>query len=75
MSKKMLQTALALAAANLFAYKDIYDVGVHVQQSDTKPLPVFKSRPKKEYYFVIKGKKILATSYKDAIKKYNHKYK
>ena len=24
MSKKILQTALALAAANLFAYKDIY---------------------------------------------------
>lgn len=41
----------------------------------TKPLPIFKSQPKKEYYFVIKGKEILATSYKDAIKKYNHKYK
>ena len=24
---------------------------------------------------IIKGKEILATSYKDAIKKYNHKYK
>lgn len=53
----------------------IYDVGVRVQQSDTKPLPIFKSQPKREYYFVIKGKEILATSYKDAIKKYNHKYK
>ena len=75
MSKKILQTALALAAANLFAYKDIYDVGVRVQQSDTKPLPIFKSQPTRAYYFVIKGKEILATSYKDAIKKYNHKYK
>ena len=44
MSKKILQTALALAAASLSAYKDIYDVGVRVQQSDTKPLPIFKSQ-------------------------------
>lgn len=75
MSKKILQTVLALAAANSFAYKNIYDVGVRVQQSDTKPLLIFKSQPKREYYFVINGKKILATSYKDTIKKYNHKYK
>ena len=75
MSKRMLQTALALAAANLIAYKDMYNDGVHIQQSDTKPRPIPKSQPKKEYYFVIKGKQILATSRKDAIKKYNHKYK
>ena len=74
MSKKILQTALALAAANLFAYKDIYDVGVRVQQSDTKPLPIIKSQSKKEYCFVIKGKQIMATSHKDAVKRYNHKY-
>ena len=66
---------LSVSSSNLSAYKDIYDVGVRVQQSDAKPLPIFKSQPKREYYFVIKGKEILATSYKDAIKKYNHKYK
>ncbi len=75
MSKKILQTALALAAANLVAYKDMYDEGSHIQQSDTKPRPIPKSQPKKEHYFVIKGKQIMATSRKDAIKKYNHKYK
>lgn len=75
MSKKILQTALALAAANLVAYKDMYDEGLHIQQSDTNTRPIPKSQPKKEHYFVIKGKQIMATSRKDAIKKYNHKYK
>lgn len=58
MSKKILQTALAMAAANLFAYKDMYDEGVCIQQSDTKPRPIPKSQQKKEYCFVIKGKQI-----------------
>ena len=76
MNKRMLQTALVLAAANLIAYKDMYDNGLHTtQQSNTKPRPISKFQPKKEYYFVIKGKQILATSRKDAIKRYNHKYK
>ena len=75
MSKKLLQTALALAAANLAAYKDMFDEGLHMQQPDSEPRPILKSQPKKEYCFVIKGKQIMATSRKDAIKKYNHKYK
>lgn len=75
MSKKILQTALALAAANLVAYKDIFDEDLHIQQSDTKHRPIPKSQPKKEHCFVIKGKQIIATSRKDAIKKYNYKYK
>lgn len=75
MSKKILQTALALAAANLVAYKDMFDEDLHMRQSDSEPRPIPKSQPKKEYYFVIKGKQIMATSRKDAIKKYNHKYK
>lgn len=75
MNKKILQTVLAMAAANLFAYKDMYDEGVRIQQSDTKPRPILKPQDKKEYCFVIKGKQIMATSRKDAIKKYNHKYK
>lgn len=75
MSKKILQTALALAAANLVAYKDMFDEYLHMRQSDSEPRPIPKSQPKKEHYFVIKGKQIMATSRKDAIKKYNHKYK
>lgn len=76
MRKKILQTALALAVANLVAYKDMYDEGLHIQQSDTKPRPTpKKSQPKKEQYFVIKCKQIMATSRKDAIKRYNHQYK
>lgn len=75
MSKKLLQAALSLAMANLIAYKDMYDEDLHMQQSDSEPRPILKSQPKKEYCFVIKGKQIMATSRKDAIKKYNHKYK
>lgn len=75
MSKKILQTALALVTANLVAYKDMYNEGLYIQQLDTKPRPIPKSQPKKEHCFVIKGKQIMATSRKDAIKKYNHKYK
>lgn len=75
MSKKLLQAALGLAMANLVAYKDMYDEDLHMQQSDSEPRPILKSQPKKEYCFVIKGKQIMATSRKDAIKKYNHKYK
>ena len=29
-----------MAAANLFAYKDMYDEGVCIQQLDTKPRPI-----------------------------------
>lgn len=75
MSKKILQTVLALAAANLFAYKDMFNEDLHMQQPESEPRPILKSWPKKEYCFVIKGKQIMATSRKDAIKKYNHKYK
>lgn len=75
MSKKLLQAALGLAMANLAAYKEMFDEDLHMQQSDSKPRPIVKSQPKKEYYFVIKGKQIMATSREDAIKKYNHKYK
>lgn len=75
MSKKLLQTALGLAMANLVAYKDMFNEDLHMQQPDSEPRPILKSQPKKEYYFIIKGKQIMATSRKDAIKKYNHKYK
>ncbi len=74
MSKKLLQAALGLAMANLVAYKDMYDEDLYMQ-SNPEPRPILKSQPKKEYCFVIKGKQIMATSRKDAIKKYNHKYK
>lgn len=75
MSKKLLQATLGLAMVSLAAYKDIFDEDLHIQQSDTKPRPIPKSQPKKEHCFVIKGKQIIATSRKDAIKKYNYKYK
>ena len=34
-----------------------------------------KCRPKEQHEFIIKGKKIMAASKKDAIKKYNHRKK
>lgn len=75
MSKKLLQTVLGLATVSLAAYKEIFDEDSHMQQPDPEPRPILKSQPKKESCFVIKGKQIMATSRKEAIKKYNHKYK
>lgn len=75
MRKKILQTALALVMANLAAYKEMFDEDLHMQQPDSKPRPIFKYHPKYEHCFVIKGKQIMATSRKDAIKRYNHQYK
>ena len=75
MNKKLLQATLGLAMVSLAAYKDMFNEDLHMQQPDSEPRPILKSQPKKESCFVIKGKKIMATSRKDAIKKYNHKYK
>ena len=75
MSKKLLQTAMVMAMANLTTYGDMFDGTLYARQSDLKPRPIPKSQPKEEHCFVIKGKQIMATSRKDAIKKYNHKYK
>mgnify|MGYP004527947529 FL=1 len=75
MSKKLLQATLSLAMVSLAAYKDMFNEDLHMQQPESEPRPILKSWPKKEYCFVIKGKQIMATSRKDAIKKYNHKYK
>ena len=75
MSKKLLQATLGLAMVSLAAYKDMSNEDLHMRQSDSEPRPILKPQSKKEYCFVIKGKQIMATSRKDAIKKYNHKYK
>ena len=49
MSKKLLQTVMALVMANLAAYKDMFDDDLHMQQPDSEPRPILKSQPKKEY--------------------------
>lgn len=74
MSNKLLQLAYILATSNLVAYKDLFNSDSNI----TKPnlsYPISTNCYKNEHYFTIKGKQILATSRKDAIKKYNHKYK
>ena len=82
MSKKLLQTTSNLAMASLAVYKDIFDVykdmsdeDLPMRLSDLKPRPILKPQPKQEHCFIIKGRQIMATSRKDAIKMYNHKYK
>lgn len=76
MSKKTLRAAMALAMANLAMRQDsILDEGYYVQQQNLPLRPIYKYQPKTEHYFTIRGKQILATSRKDAIKRYNHKYK
>ena len=67
---------MALAMAKLAMRQDsLFDKGYCVQQQKSPIRPIYKYQPKTEHYFTISGKQILATSRKDAIKRYNHKYK
>lgn len=67
--------------ANLVAagyYKDTYGVGRCYRPKDdygNAPIDMQKSRTKEQREFIINGEKIMATSRKDAIKKYNHRNK
>lgn len=59
-------------------YNDTYGVGRCYRPKDyygNAPIDMQKSHPKEQREFIIKGEKIMATSRKDAIKKYNHRNK
>ena len=58
---------------NPFGLNDRY----HQPKDDYGSVPTDKQkcRPKEQHEFIIKGKKIMAASKKDAIKKYNHRKK
>ena len=70
--------------ANLVAagyYNDTYGVGRCYRPKDDygnapiAPIDMQKSRTKEQREFIINGEKIMATSRKDAKKKYNHRNK
>lgn len=78
MSRKMIQMALAMASMCQYAAKEELFSARPRSQTETrevKPRMVHEAHPKQLHEFVVKGKKIMATSRKDAIKRYNQKYK
>ena len=77
MSIKMIQMALAMASMCQYATKEELFSGRYRPLSEVKgkPYVAHEVHPKQLHEFIIKGKKIMATSRKDAIKRYNHKFK
>lgn len=77
MSKKMIQMAMAMASLCQYAAKEeVFGVKPHHQsEKEVQPRRICEAHPKQLHKFVIKGEKIMATSRKDAIKRYNHKHR
>ena len=71
----MLHMALAMASLCQYATKEeLYSAEPH-PLPELKPRRICEVRPKQLHEFIIKGEKIMATSRKDAIKRYNHKHR
>lgn len=77
MSRKMIQVALAMASLCQYAAKEeLFGMKPRCQSEKEAQLRrICEVRPKQFHEFVIKGEKIMATSRKDAIKRYNHKHR
>lgn len=72
----MIQMALAMASLCQYAAKEeVFGVNLTPSEKEVQPRRICEVRPKQLHEFVIKGEKIMATSRKDAIKRYNHKYR
>lgn len=74
----MIQMALAMASLCQYAAKEeeVFGVKPHYpSEKEVQPHRICEVRPKQLHEFVIKGEKIMATSRKDAIKRYNHKHR
>ena len=70
---------LALMYTAITAYASEYPFGIPSPRLDTPngsiPSDKQKCQPKEQHEFTIKGIKIMASSKKDAFKKYNHRKK
>lgn len=83
MRREILQhVAIAYAMAAYGGYENVYSMlfnehGRNIQLTDFSIFPSDKQKllSKELHEFTIKGVKIMATSKKDAIKKYNHRKK
>nr|DAG28954.1 MAG TPA: hypothetical protein [Caudoviricetes sp.] len=77
MSRKLLNLALMYTAITTYASE--YPFGVPSPRLDTSngniPSDRQKCQPKEQHEFIVKGVKIMASSKKDAIKKFNHRKK
>ena len=72
-----MRMALMMAATAAYAQDDVF--GSTSPRLDTSkgniPTEKQKCQPKAQHEFTVKGIKIMASSKKDAIKKYNHRKK
>ena len=77
MSRKMIQMALAMASLCQYAAKEeLFGVKPRCHsEKEVQPRRICEVRQKQLHEFTIKGENIIATSRKDAIKRYNHKYR
>ena len=77
MSRNLMRMALIMAATAAYAQGDVFGCSRPMRGTPSGNIPSDKQKcqPKAQHEFVIKGVKIMASSKKDAIKKYNHRKK
>ena len=75
MSRNLMSMALMMAATAAYAQGDIFGSPSPRLDAPSGNIPSDKQKcqPKVQHEFTIKGVKIMASSKKDAIKKYNHR--
>ena len=73
---QLMAAHMALLSATA-CYKNPFGIEYYRRKDDYGSVPTDKQkcRPKEQHEFTIKGVKIIASSKKDAIKKYNHRKK
>lgn len=73
---QLMAAHMALLSATA-CHKNPFGIEYYRRKDDYGSVPTDKEkcRPKEQHEFIIKGKKIMAASRKDAIKKYEHQKK
>ena len=77
MSRNLMRMALIMAATAAYAQDDIFGYSSPILDAPSGNIPSDKQKcqSKEQNQFTINGVKIMASSKKDAIKKYNHRKK
>lgn len=75
MSRNLMRMAWMMTAMSVYAQGDVFGSTSLTLNTPKGNIPSDKQKcqPKAQHEFTIKGVKIMATSKKDAIKKYNHR--
>ena len=77
MSRNLMRMALIMAATAAYAQDDIFGYSSPILDAPSGNIPSDKQKcqSNEQHEFTINGVKIMASSKKDAIKKYNHRKK